>query len=93
MTIFRGLFMVGVLLGVGLTIVHLRDQTSRCAYRIHQLHRQCERMEHDLWSQELALANLCSPPILREKVESMKLDALPPEAAEGRGPLRYETVR
>lgn len=62
----------------GLAMVQLRTFRGRCVYRLEQLRRQRERLEHRLWEQQLQLARLLQPERIREKVASFDLAVVPP---------------
>lgn len=71
------LILVGLSLMAGLT-VHLRGRSIRLAYEIQQLHRQQIELKQEVWRQEMEIARLWSPGLMRARVEPAGEDSASP---------------
>ena len=73
MTIAR---MVGLLLclaAVGLAVVAMRVEQSRVSWRVQQMQFDQGRLRRELWTQEMELARLRAPGMVRERAARLGL--------------------
>ncbi len=69
-----------VVLGIGLTVVHLRTMHIQTVYELSKLHQEEQRLRQVIWKQQLRLSGaLESPQALKRRVKELQLDILPPE--------------
>lgn len=80
--------MVGLLIGlagIGIAMVCMRAQQSHHLYRIQELQfRHCE-LRRRIWDQEMELARLRSPQMIRERYARLRLGD-DPKRAEAASP-------
>ncbi len=89
MTVSRGLFVLGLMVAIGVTIVAIRMESAKAAYRVQRLHQQKVSIEQKLWAQEIDLARLRSPDEIRRRAAELRLDVVPPP--EDKGPVKGKT--
>ena len=84
MTVSRGLFVLGLMVAIGVTMVAVRMESAKAAYRVQRLHQQKVAIEQRLWTQEIDLARLRSPDESRRRAAELGLEVVPP--VEDKGP-------
>jgi len=78
MTIGRMLVLVLVLTAVGIAVITLRVDQSRYLHRIQSLQFHQRELRQQIWRQEMELARLRSPQMIRDRAVRLGL-------AEGNG--------
>jgi hypothetical protein len=61
-----------ILIGLGAiagAVVHLRARSTTLAFEIQQLHRRQIELKQEIWRQEMEIARLRSPQLMRARVE------------------------
>lgn len=71
MTVGRIAGMAVVLTAVGLAVVQLRTSQVALARQAAELHRQRALLEREVWDQELTIARLRAPGLVRERLERL----------------------
>ncbi len=75
--------MAGVLLifgAIALSVVYLRAEDARTAWRIQRIQLEMVKIRRELWSTQLAIARHKSPQRIGEEVERWALDVTAPGA-------------
>lgn len=77
MTVPRALLVLLILLVLGISLVLVRGASARSAHRIQSLHNQSIKLEQELWSAEIELAQMREPQAIRDRAASLgiKLNA------------------
>ena len=78
MTTFRLLIIALVLMFVGAAMVVLRAEQAQLARRTATLQRQEVRLQRKVWQQQLEIARLRAPALLRQRHQGMSLMARAP---------------
>ena len=84
------ILILAAILAAMMTIVMLRAETARLHYELSQYDRQARVLRQELREQELELARLRNPALIRGKLAEMRL-GIPP--ADGDGPARRRNKR
>lgn len=74
--------MVGVLVGltmIGIAVVAIRVDEARHARRIQKLQIEQTELRQKIWSQDMELARLRSPHLIRQRAAQFGLEAAPAE--------------
>lgn len=74
MTIPRMLGLLVALAAVGTAVVVIRVDESRVSHRIQKLQFRETDLRREIWTQELRLAQLRSPGLVRERATRLKID-------------------
>lgn len=82
MTIPRMLGLLIVLTTIGVAVVLMRGQQVRHLRRIQEWQFRQTELRQQIWSQEMELARLRSPQMIRERAERFGLDAGVDEGSE-----------
>ena len=77
MTIPRMVGLLIALAALGITVVVLRVDQMRVAQRIQELQFNQTELRREIWTQEMELARLRSPRMIRERAERFGLAAAP----------------
>ena len=82
MTIPRMVGLLIVLTVIGIAVVAMRVQQAQSLYRIQALQFRQTELRQQIWSQEMELARLRSPQMIRERAGHLGLVAGPGPAEE-----------
>lgn len=87
MTMFRVCVLFGALVGVALTLVHLRVEQTRYAAKILALESRWIDLRRELWQAQTFTARLRTPGRLHDRMEWFDTDLTPPPSGRpgGRG--------
>lgn len=88
MTIPRMVVLLVGLAVIGIAAVAMRAQQVRHLYTIQELQFRQTELQRQVWDQEMELARLRSPQMIRERYERLGLDADGDPAEEASHPLR-----
>ncbi len=72
--------MLGLLIAfaaIGTALVAIRLDEARVSRGIQQLHYQKVELERETWAQQMELARLRAPGLVRERAERMKPQSVP----------------
>lgn len=89
MTAFRGCLILAAFAALGLVVVHLRGEQTRCMARALRMESDCRALRRDLWLVQSQVSRLRSPGSLHHRLYRFDREVLPPEvdrqsAEEGR---------
>lgn len=88
MTIPRMVGLLMALTAIGLAVVSLRTDQSRRMRHIQELQNQHKELRQQIWMQEMELARLRSPQMIRERAARFGLEAGIQEPAPAVKPVR-----
>ncbi len=88
MTIPRMVGLLMALTAIGLAVVSLRTDQSRRMRHIQDLQNQHKELRQQIWMQEMELARLRSPQMIRERAARFGLEAGSQEPAPAVKPVR-----
>jgi len=83
MTITRMMGLLVALAAVGTSVVMIRADEARISHRIQKLQFRETDLRREIWAQELRLAQLRSPGLVRERATRLKIDTGGAEAKNG----------
>jgi len=73
MTMPRMVGVLTILASIGIAVVVLRTDQSKHARQIQKLHIQQQQLHQRIWEQEMEMARLRSPRMIRERAERLGL--------------------
>ncbi|NLX14451.1 MAG: hypothetical protein GXY44_12465 [Phycisphaerales bacterium] len=73
MTMPRIVGVLSALASIGIAVVVLRADQARHARQIQKLHIEQQQMHQRIWEQEMEMARLRSPRMIRERAERLGL--------------------
>ncbi len=89
MSVTRVCGLLALFAGLAITLVHLRAEQTRCAVRLVRIEAEWMRLRRELSTVQARAARLRAPQRLRDRIESLQSDLVPPGSEQaGRWPLR-----
>ena len=77
MTIPRMVGLLICLAVIGIAVVAIRADQTRASWRIQQMQFEQTRMRREIWTQEMELARLRAPRMVRERAVRLGLEVVP----------------
>ena len=78
MNVIRVCALLGIFVGIAVTVVHLRAEQTRCAARIVSMEAQWVTLRRELWGLQTRTARLKSPELLHDRTRLFQTGLAPP---------------